>query len=230
MNVGYAGVGSVLEIDPSSGLNFHSTGKGYFTLDYDFVAAGGAVDLTHGGHDRIRMVFGDITSPTISIFGMSVTTAPGSTNYGVSTYLGDWDGVVLELPFASLPATWTAAQKFRLDIARNPPGKAFALRSITTASPPLAGDYNRDGTVDNADYLVWRQYIGISTKTGITYLVATADGDGNGVVDASDYVVWRNNAGSSAASASTESHALPEPAGLLLVLCALVCWLSFRLG
>jgi hypothetical protein len=55
------------------------------------------------------------------------------------------------------------------------------------ASFALPGDYNHDGTVDNADYDVWRQNIGSAS--------ADADGDRSGLVDAADYVVWRRNVG-----------------------------------
>ena len=54
----------------------------------------------------------------------------------------------------------------------------------------LPGDYNQDGTVDAADYVVWRSTL---DQTG-TDLVA--DGNDNGAVDAADYQLWRANFGS----------------------------------
>jgi hypothetical protein len=50
----------------------------------------------------------------------------------------------------------------------------------------LAGDYNRDGTVDGSDYIVWRRTLGshVSNFSG-------ADGDGNGIVEQADFNVWR---------------------------------------
>jgi hypothetical protein len=61
---------------------------------------------------------------------------------------------------------------------------------LSTSAPPLVGDYNFDGTVDAADYTVWRDRLG-SAVTPFT----SADGDGNGVVDAADYQVWKDHFG-----------------------------------
>ena len=74
----------------------------------------------------------------------------------------------------------------------------------------LAGDYNNDGTVNAADYSVWRDALGTS---GIGL---AADGSGNGTVDMADYDVWRNNLGAASAVA-TQVH-VPEPHVLLIAL------------
>jgi subtilisin family serine protease len=58
----------------------------------------------------------------------------------------------------------------------------------------LFGDYNRNGTVDQADYNVWRRTTG---QTVAPY--AGADGDGNGIVNDADLDVWRANFGSTLA-------------------------------
>jgi hypothetical protein len=80
---------------------------------------------------------------------------------------------------------------------------------IATLPTPLQGDYNQNGIVDAADYVVWRDSVG---QMG-TALVA--DGDRSGAVDAGDYNVWRAHFGESAANASASfkllSAGLPEP-------------------
>jgi hypothetical protein len=58
-------------------------------------------------------------------------------------------------------------------------------------SPQLRGDYNVDGAVDAADYVVWRKTLG---QTGIPAF-SGADGDGDGDVTQADYIVWRANFG-----------------------------------
>jgi hypothetical protein len=92
----------------------------------------------------------------------------------------------------------------------------------------LPGDYNQNGVVDGADYIVWRNTLG---QSGVGL---SADGNGNGTVDNGDYR-WRNHfgqtAGSGAALSSfgSVSMAVPEPVGasLLLVFGAAI-WLSRR--
>lgn len=71
----------------------------------------------------------------------------------------------------------------------------------------LSGDYNGDGTVDAADYTVWRDAEGSIDDLA-------ADGNGDGVVDAADRQVWIDHYGRVANEASS---AVPEPATSLLV-------------
>ena len=75
------------------------------------------------------------------------------------------------------------------------------------------GDYNRDGYVDAADFVIWRTQNGKGVVPG-----AGADGTGDGHVDMHDYDVWQANyAKTSGAGAGV---AVPEPATLLLAIAA----------
>lgn len=73
----------------------------------------------------------------------------------------------------------------------------------------LQGDYNGDGTVDAADYTVWRE--------ADERPIMAADGNNDGTVDAEDYRLWRENFGATVA-ATTVSSLVPEPTGLTLLL------------
>jgi hypothetical protein len=75
--------------------------------------------------------------------------------------------------------------------------------------PP--GDYNKDGTVNGADYVVWRKTFG-QAGAGLA-----ADGDWSGHVDAGDYAVWKRNFGQQAVSGSTAAAAIPEPCTMALL-------------
>ncbi|MEX2309339.1 MAG: hypothetical protein WD738_17190, partial [Pirellulales bacterium] len=76
----------------------------------------------------------------------------------------------------------------------------------------LSGDYNHNGIVDAADYVVWRHTLGQSG----TSLVA--DGNHNNQVDAGDYNVWRANFGEVAGrgSGAVANASVPEPATTVL--------------
>jgi hypothetical protein len=55
----------------------------------------------------------------------------------------------------------------------------------------LFGDYNRNGTVDAADYTTWRDTLG---QTGLTPY-SGADGNGDGMIGPEDYQVWKDHFG-----------------------------------
>ena len=92
---------------------------------------------------------------------------------------------------------------------------------ISTAVLP--GDFNGDGSVDAADYTVWRNNLGAVNENAL-------NGNGNGIggVDADDYLLWKQQFGQMASSALAQaatSSPVPEPSTLLLtgLLGLLVC-------
>jgi hypothetical protein len=98
---------------------------------------------------------------------------------------------------------------------------------ITEVFRTVPGDFNLDGFVDAADYVVWRKMLGTG---GATYTQGDADLDSD--VDGNDLAVWRSQfgfirqplmAGAGSGSASTP---VPEPASLLL---AALVFAMFRL-
>jgi subtilisin-like proprotein convertase family protein len=92
---------------------------------------------------------------------------------------------------------WTATQvpgTVIVGAAQTTPNVDFGFR-ITIA---LEGDYNRDGLVDNSDYIIWRRALGSTVPN-----FDGADGSGNGIVDQADFDVWRANFG----------RTLPPPPG-----------------
>jgi hypothetical protein len=88
----------------------------------------------------------------------------------------------------------------------------------TATKPTVAGDYNRSGAVDAADYVVWRNSL-FWSGYGLP-----ADGDRNLLVDAADHDYWKARFGltrdlAAAAIASVAYAAVPEPAtGAMLMI------------
>ncbi len=95
----------------------------------------------------------------------------------------------------------------------------YAATDVTLAVT-LAGDYDDNGTVDAADYVVWRQLSGGPYDP-------RADGDTNGVINAADYAVWRANFGSVAGSGfggslGTAFGTVPEPPTFIFLIAAVL--------
>jgi hypothetical protein len=94
----------------------------------------------------------------------------------------------------------------------------FNFNVESLAPPGVVGDYNDDGTVDAADYVVWRDGLGT-------------------LYTQNDYEVWRahfgaslgSGSGSALPSADPLSAAVPEPATIvLLVLATTGSWFERR--
>jgi len=164
----------------------------------------------------LRLVFdADPWDSTIS-FAAGIPVALGGTldltfapdvnvaaQSGRTIDLFDWTGVTPTGAFTiSSPYTWDLSN-------------LYTTGEVTlTAAPSLPGDYNLDGTVDAADYTVWRKGL------GTTY---TQD----------DYDDWQANFGAtvgSGAGARGSDHAVspivPEPATVLLLVfgAAVMCF------
>jgi hypothetical protein len=95
---------------------------------------------------------------------------------------------------------------------------------LSLSAGALPGDYDFSGTVDLADYTLWRQTVGTANTS--------ADGNGNGIVDAADYAIWRSHLGDSmpgTAFGSSLPDGVPEPATVLLMLIGAVGCLTHRL-
>jgi hypothetical protein len=113
-------------------------------------------------------------------------------------------------------------------------GGAFSyMRATGTVAPPMAtGDYNGNGVVDAADYVVWRD----SLDQMVTPAGSGADGNANGTIDDADYDFWRARFGNTAPGSASGLGlaAVPEPAALFIALASLPlvtgCRCSFRRG
>jgi hypothetical protein len=105
--------------------------------------------------------------------------------------------------------TWTAAEGM-IHVEQAPDGY-----------PP--GDYNKDKTVDTADFVVWRRTLG-HRGAGLA-----ADGNWSGHVDEGDYDVVAQNFGQTANGAAANSTtATPEPGSVALLLVGMLPLLALR--
>jgi hypothetical protein len=177
------------------GLGPHSSSNG---LDF-FYDVGGSSDLN-------GLAFVARWNATVSDGGQSLTYRDV---VGVDVMTGDVSRVLFDVDQP-------------LDILADGLGNLLILEyngGIVLATPAvLEGDYNRDGTVDAADYTVWRDQLG----TEGAHLIA--DGNRNGTIDQGDYDVWKTNFGLTTGSGALSKGAVPEPSSSLLVLLATAAW------
>jgi hypothetical protein len=74
------------------------------------------------------------------------------------------------------------------------------------------GDYNNNGFVETADYVVWRKFLDTNGPHG--------DGDNNGTVNDVDYQTWYRQYGQSGMGGGAD--VVPEPGTLLMLLTLLL--------
>ena len=89
-------------------------------------------------------------------------------------------------------------------------GNNVKVDYLTSTEVFLAADYNQNGTVDLADYDLWKETFGSTTDL-------RADGNGDLVVSAADYTFWRDELGATTKTAGLAS-AIPEPGGIATLL------------
>jgi probable HAF family extracellular repeat protein len=128
------------------------------------------------------------------------------------------DVLVNDFDLGASLAGWTLASandmsadgQFIVGSGTNPSGNTEAWIARIGPQSTLPGDFNRDGSVDTADYVVWRKSDG--TQPG--------------------YDSWRSNFGRSTSSgigtvSSTDAAAMiPEPASLALATAGLLGWIT----
>jgi hypothetical protein len=89
---------------------------------------------------------------------------------------------------------------------------------VETFSAGVPGDYNNDGTVNAADYVLWRKGTG-------TLANEVAD---PGTFSAADYSEWRARFGNPSGSGSSlGGGAVPEPVSVCTLLLSAVAWSGF---
>jgi hypothetical protein len=141
--------------------------------------------------------------------GQFRATGPGPHTPNSASYNAGSNGIYMWLTSGSwLYAKWNFGYNL---------GKSWSAIRLTQATPlpgqSVTGDYNKNGTVDAADYLVWRSSYGSAGSN------LPADGFPDGFIDEYDYDVWRERFGRTSGSGSgmSASSAVPEPGAFTLV-------------
>jgi hypothetical protein len=105
-------------------------------------------------------------------------------------------------------------------ITNNATGNEALASSVTTIvrtnAVAASADYNHNGIVDAADYVLWRKTLGMAAVPP----GSGADGNVDGTVNAGDYTLWRAHFGNpmgAGSGANLSTSAVPEPSACVLL-------------
>jgi hypothetical protein len=224
-----ASPGTVLDINDSVSIGANTvTVTGTGTVNFNGQVSGGGTISSSAivGTAGATTINGNLTSTgtiAIDIFGdepwsFDSFDVNGTATVGGTLAVDVHDGFSPTGSFDVLTANVLVNQGLTLG---GPDASLFSLSVDTTngiirLSAGLVGDYNDNGVVDAADYVVWRDSLGLSGPN------LAADGDGDTQVDNDDYLLWRSNFGKSSPAASgfvlNSQSSVPEP-GVAALLC-----------
>lgn len=188
-----------------NGYTIESPSGALVTGEFDGVRGNGAFPLGTGTGNGWEIAEGSNPNRLVEAYFSGETTFAAGTG---PISLGD---AYNELSGAEdLVFLWTNSQ-----------GEVYNARvDYVGVAPVLPGDYNDDGSVNLADYTVWRDNLGSNVSL---------PNDGTPGVTASDYTIWKNNFGAVSSSVSMVSAAsVPEPSAVLLLCGAIGAVLVFR--
>jgi hypothetical protein len=180
------------------------------TLAIDFGGRSNS-DIDHPQFDQLLIEGTARLAGTLDVtridLGSGIFVPRANDAFQILTAAGGISGWFDALDLPALPADL----KWRLDSN----GFVLSLKVVSLASR-LHGDFNDDGTVDAADYIVWRNTRGQSGS------LLDADGTGpngtaDGMVNTLDYELWRSNFGTTQ-SAAGQALVVCGPHSIRLVL------------
>ena len=157
-----------------------------------------AIDLSYAG----GAFAADVTAPTVDLNHIDCPVGCGNPSMPISADFFAPDGWPTELS--------------RIYFGGDD-DVVFKDFSVTVSTPPaVLGDYNGNGSVDAADYVLWRNG-GPLLNEGVTV----------GTVDPADYNYWRSRFGTTTGSGSVAGN-VPEPNSLLLLCLAQLAIAAIR--
>lgn len=196
-----------LSFDANSALSVDINGATVGT-QYDQVVDSGTISL---GSAALNISLGTYTPTGAETFDL-IHNLGGSAISGV---FGSINGVAG--PFAEGAAVTLGGQTYHITYAG---GASSDDVELIGAAGGVPGDFNNNGIVDAADYVLWRKGGALANE------VSTP-----GVTDAQDYLDWRARFGNTSGSGSSlHGAAVPEPATFVLLFLVAPFFAGRKLG
>lgn len=224
------------EVVPTGGGNSGEHGLAAVRALIDNVPLGGvtlagdigAIDpINLGGSNQRPAVVGTLGG-TIDIIYVQNLAAPATVVEGVGVAgrrliaTGNYLNAALPPSFGDDDFGYTSEGNFLNRLGPSSYGPAFpwddvSLTVIDVSPDRLDGDYNDDGVVDAADYVMWRNNVGAPSGS-------LPNDPHNTPIGTDQYTTWKDNYGMSLPPGALQLQNIPEPetlalsAGLLLLL------------
>ena len=204
-----------LQVNTSSGAASVVGGGSNNSLDYYEIDSSGG-GLVAGNFNGIR---GDSGLPAGNGTGNGWELGGANSSSSLTeAYLTGQSTIAAgaaAIPLGSIYNTTTNSHDLQFTYFTNDGVSHLGFVEYLASSLP---DFNGNGVVDAADYVVWRKNNGLTG--GAT--LAQGDANGDGSVNATDYALWRASFGMSAGSGagSLAGGNVPEPPAMLLLLIA----------
>lgn len=200
----------------ASSLSSTAVGTGDVTVESAhavFPNSAAKVSIALGAHNAIA------DTATLSLAGGNVPNVADDgylelAGSGPSSYVNETVRALRLAGIPQPPGTYGSTSSF----ATYKLNEFFSGGGLLTVLTYGTGDYNVNGVVDAADYVIWRKQNGIHSQ------FLAADGSGNGAVGVEDHTYWRERFGNSPGAGSgslSSTNVIPEPATILLFILAL---------
>ncbi len=182
-------------------------GPGLTTINGNLTLNGGKLEIEIAGagagqFDRI-VVNGALTAGgVIDVKLLGSYTPQLGAKFDILDFTAAAGAFTLDLPALAGNLAWNASKLL-----------TTGELSIDSAAPNA--DFDGDGVVTNADFLVWQAGLGLTGQVDRS----RGDADRNGVVDELDLAVWKSQFGTSPAARAAAAN-VPEPGGAGLALAA----------
>ncbi len=219
-SVGETLVASPIDTTNLGGLKITQVAAG---REHSLLLAEDGSVFSFGSNDYGKTGLGTTTGETL------VATPIDATNLGeweITQVAAAWnrslvladDGFVFSFGFGGGGSVATPIKRTYLMGMRVTEISTGIYDSLLVAEPRLEGDYNDNGVVDAADYVVWRNTL----EQLIVPPGRGADGSANGEISQLDYSFWKERFGNTLDTGSdsivSELSPAPEPTTLTLLL------------
>ncbi len=200
----------------TGGLNVN-IGTGMFTISGNVSGTGG---LTKSGAGTLALSGADLYDGDTTVQAGTLRIDNARLANSADVYLST--GATLTLNFSGSPdvvdslfingisqmaGTWGGDGSGTTFISSFFAGSGM-LQVTTFIPPPIIGDFNTDGIVNAADYIVWQRSVGTAS-------IPNRDPNNTGPIGEADYDSWRAQfgmvAGGGAGNIASSSSAVPEP-------------------